>query len=99
MWDFLVSHIDCFDESMYTGVFLISLTDCFGGVGVFLFGVFLVCFCFFFLNCHVYWRCRYKQPLCSWFIAFLIERMLVGNLNTASPLIGCVHKEYIRPLE
>lgn len=44
------------------------------------------CFGFFF-NSHVHWRCRYEQALYSWFVAVLIERMWVGNLNRASQLI------------
>lgn len=51
--------------------------------------------CLFFISMFI----GYKQPLCSWFVAFLVERMLVGNLNRASQLIGCVHKEYIRALD
>lgn len=72
---FLSFSIGCFDESMYTGVFLISLTDCFGGI------------CFVCFNSHVHWRYRSEQLLRSWFVAFLIERMLVGNLSRASQLI------------
>lgn len=38
-------------------------------------------------------------PLCSCFVAFSVERILVDSLNRASQLIGFMHKEYIRALE
>lgn len=45
------------------------------------------CFVCFFFNSHVHWRYRYEQPLYSWFVAVLVERMWVGNLNRTSQLI------------
>lgn len=75
MWDFLVSHIGCFDESMYTGVFLISLTDCLGDFNLFvLIPMFIG-------------GADMDNSFALGMLLFLIEGMLVGNLNRTSQLI------------